>query len=45
VPTELASSARVVFYGRQPFRMTYDYEMVEGRQVPGTIRAALQDQR
>lgn len=45
VPTELASSARVVFYGRQPFRMTYDYEMVEGRQVPSTIRAALQDQR
>ena len=44
VPTELASNARVVFYGRQPFRMTYDYEMVEGRQVPSTSRA-LQDQR
>jgi hypothetical protein len=45
VPTELASSARVVFYGRQPFKMTYDYEMVEGRPVPGATRAALQDPR
>lgn len=45
VPTELASSARVVFYGRQPFRMTYDYEMIEGRPAPSTTRASLQDQR
>ena len=45
VPTQLASSARVVFYGRQPFRMTYDSEMVDGRRVPSTIRAALQDER
>ena len=45
VPTELASSARVVFYGRQPFRMTYQYETIEGRQVSGATRAALQAQR
>jgi hypothetical protein len=45
VPTELASSARVVFYGRQPFRMTYDYEMIEGRPAPSTTRASLQDPR
>lgn len=45
VPTELASSARVVFYGRQPFRMTYDYEMIEGRPAPSTTRASLHDQR
>ena len=45
VPTELASSARVVFYGRQPFRMTYHYETIEGRQVTGATHAALQDQR
>jgi hypothetical protein len=43
VPTELSSNARVVFYGRQPFRMTYDYEMIEGRVIRGTQRAALQD--
>lgn len=45
VPTELASSARVLFYGRQPFRMTYDYEMIEDRPAPSTTRASLQDQR
>jgi hypothetical protein len=35
----------VVFYGRQPFRMTYHYETIEGRQVSGATRAALQAQR
>ena len=45
VPTELSSSARVIFYGRQPFKMTYDYEMVDGRAIAAASRAALQDQR
>ena len=45
VPTELSSSARVMFYGRQPFKMTYQYESVDGRSVAGTTRNALQDQR
>ena len=45
VPTELSSSARVIFYGRQPFKMTYHYEMVEGRAIAAASRAALQDQR
>jgi hypothetical protein len=33
VPIELASSARVRFYGRSSFKMTYQYESVDGRQV------------
>lgn len=45
VPTELSSSARVIFHGRQPFKMTYEYEMVEGRAVAASTRTALQDQR
>ena len=45
VPTELSSSARVIFFGRQPFKMTYEYEMVDGRAVAGSTRTALQDQR
>ena len=45
VPTELSSSARVLFYGRQPFKMTYHYETVDGRSVASTTRAALQDHR
>lgn len=43
VPTELSSSARVVFYGRQQFTMTYDYEHVDGRPVNGRLRAAHPD--
>jgi hypothetical protein len=31
VPTELSSSARVRFYGRSTFKMTYQYESVDGR--------------
>ena len=45
VPIELASSARVIFYGRQPFKMTYYYEMIDGRSVAGATLANLQDQR
>ena len=45
VPTELSSSARVMFYGRQPFKMTYEYETVDGRAVGAATRAALQDPR
>ena len=45
VPTELSSSARVMFYGRQPFKMTYQYETVDGRSVAAATRASLQDQR
>lgn len=42
VPLELSSTARVVFYGRQPFKMTYEYESIEGRQVDGVaLRASL----
>lgn len=43
VPTELSSSARVRFYGRSNFTMTYDYVSVEGRAVAGASRVALRD--
>ncbi|HJU41893.1 MAG TPA: hypothetical protein VJ691_03730 [Vicinamibacterales bacterium] len=43
VPTELSSSARVVFYGRQPFKMTYEYVQVDGRSVGTALRAAMPD--
>ena len=43
VPTELFSSARVMFYGRSTFRMTYDYESVGGRTLNRTVRAASPD--
>ena len=43
VPTELSSSARVVFYGRQPFKMTYEYVSVDGRSVSTSVRAAMPD--
>ena len=44
VPMELSSSARVIFYGRQPFKMTYRYESIDGRRVDGaTLRASLPD--
>jgi hypothetical protein len=43
VPTELSSSARVLFYGRQPFKMTYRYEQVDGRMINATLRASLPD--
>lgn len=42
VPLELSSTARIVFYGRQPFKMTYEYESIEGRRVDGVaLRASL----
>lgn len=44
VPVELASDARVRFYGRSNFRMTYEYMSVEGRSVAGAVRASLPDQ-
>jgi len=43
VPTELASSARVRFYGRSSFKMTYVYVSVAGRAVAGASRAELRD--
>jgi hypothetical protein len=46
VPTELSSSARVLFYGRQPFKMTYRYESIEGRRLEGSaLRASLREDR
>lgn len=45
VPTELSSSARVRFYGRSNFRMTYDYEHIDGRPVGAALRASLRDER
>ncbi len=39
VPTELSSSARVRFYGRSNFKMTYDYVQVDGRPVESGLRA------
>lgn len=44
VPTELSSSARVRFYGRSNFKMTYDYVQVDGRPIDGALRA-LRDER
>ena len=44
VPMELSSSARVRFYGRQPFKMTYRYESIDGRRIDGaTLQASLRD--
>ena len=40
VPTELSSSARVRFYGRSNFKMTYDYVQVDGRPVESGLRVA-----
>jgi len=45
VPTELSSSARVLFYGRSNFKMTYDYVQVEGRPIDGALKASLRDER
>jgi hypothetical protein len=39
VPTELSSSARVRFYGRSNFKMTYDYVQVDGQPVESGVRA------
>jgi hypothetical protein len=39
VPTELSSSARVRFYGRSSFRMTYQYESVDGRPAARVLAA------
>jgi hypothetical protein len=44
LPVELSSQARVRFYGRSSFRMTYDYLSIDGRPV-GSVRAAAPDQR
>jgi hypothetical protein len=44
LPVELSSQARVRFYGRSSFRMTYDYVSIDGRPV-GSVRAAAPDQR
>lgn len=38
VPVELTASARVFFHGRQPFKMTYEYESIEGRPAPEALR-------
>jgi hypothetical protein len=43
MPTELSSNARVLFYGRQPFKMTYQYEQVDGRMINSALRASLPD--
>lgn len=45
VPVELSSKARVRFYGRSSFRMTYDYVSIDGRPVGGAVRAAAPEQR
>lgn len=45
VPTELSSSARVRFFGRSNFKMTYDYVQVEGRPIDDAWRAALRNER
>lgn len=44
LPIELSSHARVRFYGRSRFKMTYDYISIDGRNVSGAMRAAVQDQ-
>lgn len=43
VPVELSSSARVRFYGRSSFKMTYDYVSVSGRRVGGPWQTARRD--
>jgi hypothetical protein len=44
VPVELSSNARVRFYGRSRFKMTYDYVSIDGRSLSAAVRVALQDQ-
>jgi hypothetical protein len=44
VPIELSSKARVRFYGRSTFRMTYDYVSIDGRPAASAVRAAAPDQ-
>jgi hypothetical protein len=43
LPVELSSKARVRFYGRSTFRMTYDYVSIDGRPVSSALRAAAPD--
>lgn len=45
VPIEVSSSARVRFYGRSSFNMTYDYVSIDGRVVGGAPRTSLQHDR
>jgi hypothetical protein len=45
LPVELSSAARVRFYGRSNFKMTYDYISVDGRPVGSAVRASLPDQQ
>jgi hypothetical protein len=45
VPIEISSSARVRFFGRSSFKMTYDYESIDGRAVGGASRASLRHVR
>ncbi len=45
VPVELSSNARVRFYGRSMFRMTYDYVSIDGRPASSALRAAAPDQQ
>ena len=43
LPVELSSRARVRFYGRSTFRMTYDYLSIDGRPASSALRAAAPD--
>lgn len=45
LPVELVSNARVRFYGRSKFRMTYDYVTIDGRPAGSAQRAAAPDRQ
>ena len=45
LPLELHSSARVRFYGRSTFHMTYEYVQVDGQSVHSAVRAAMPDRQ
>lgn len=45
LPIELTSNARVRFYGRSHFKMTYDYATIDGRPATSAMRIAAPEQR
>jgi hypothetical protein len=45
MPVEMTSAGRVRLVGRSNFRMTYDYVSIDGRPVPGALKAAMRDEQ
>jgi hypothetical protein len=45
VPVEMTSTGRVRMFGRSSFRMTYDYESIDGRPAGALLSAGGRDER